>query len=128
MNKERKIDKLKIETVQTTDDVIITQVENYYFDITDCFDLESENKQEFDEEIILTRILQRLEELKGENEFNSNCIELLKSHKLFNDTKIMIEFLDVILNDQSLPLFKSMMDYRKMPIMNVLRILAPRLK
>jgi hypothetical protein len=34
----RKIDKIKIETKETTDTEIITQIENYYFDITQCFD------------------------------------------------------------------------------------------
>jgi hypothetical protein len=33
----RKFDMIKIETKQITDDEIITQVENYYFDITECF-------------------------------------------------------------------------------------------
>lgn len=32
----RHIDKIKIETVQTTEDEIITQIENYYFDFTEC--------------------------------------------------------------------------------------------
>ena len=34
---ERYYDKIKIETVQTDDDRIIRQIENFYFDITDCF-------------------------------------------------------------------------------------------
>ncbi len=33
----RTMDKIKIETTETTPDGIITQVENYYFDITECF-------------------------------------------------------------------------------------------
>ena len=33
----RKIDKIKIETKKTTQFEIITQIENYYFDITECF-------------------------------------------------------------------------------------------
>lgn len=33
----RKIEQMKIETKQTTATQIITQVENYYFDITECF-------------------------------------------------------------------------------------------
>jgi hypothetical protein len=33
----KKIDKIKIETVQLTASEIITQIENYYFDITECF-------------------------------------------------------------------------------------------
>lgn len=33
----KKIDKIKIETRQVTESEIITQIENYYFDITECF-------------------------------------------------------------------------------------------
>jgi hypothetical protein len=33
----RKIDKIKIETKQFTDTEIITQIENYYFDVTNCY-------------------------------------------------------------------------------------------
>ena len=30
---------MKIETVQITEDEVITQIENYYFDITECVSL-----------------------------------------------------------------------------------------
>lgn len=33
----REIDQIKIEAKKTTETEIITQVENYYFDITECF-------------------------------------------------------------------------------------------
>ena len=33
----KKIDKIKIETEHLTEIEIITQIENYYFDITECF-------------------------------------------------------------------------------------------
>lgn len=33
----RTLDKIKIETKQLTSTEVITQVENYYFDITDCY-------------------------------------------------------------------------------------------
>jgi len=32
----KKIDKIKIETIQSTENGNITQIENYYFDITEC--------------------------------------------------------------------------------------------
>ena len=35
-NNDREIDKIKIETISTTEEEIITQIENYYFDITEC--------------------------------------------------------------------------------------------
>ncbi len=34
----RKLDQLKIETKESTDIELITQIENYYFDITECID------------------------------------------------------------------------------------------
>ncbi|MBT0653357.1 hypothetical protein [Geomobilimonas luticola] len=34
---DRKYDKLKIEVTQETESEISTTIENYYFDITDCF-------------------------------------------------------------------------------------------
>ena len=33
----RKFDQLKIETKETTESEVVTQIENYYFDITECF-------------------------------------------------------------------------------------------
>ncbi len=33
----RKIDKIKIKTIWLSDDKVIQQIENYYFDITECF-------------------------------------------------------------------------------------------
>ncbi len=33
----RKLDQLKIETKETTENEVITQIENYYFDITECY-------------------------------------------------------------------------------------------
>ncbi|MGW8122232.1 hypothetical protein ACV07N_06185 [Roseivirga echinicomitans] len=33
----RTLDKIKIETKQLTSKEVITQIENYYFDITDCY-------------------------------------------------------------------------------------------
>jgi hypothetical protein len=35
----RTLDQMKIETVQITEDEVITQIENYYFDITECVSL-----------------------------------------------------------------------------------------
>jgi len=36
---DRALDQMKIKTVQKTDTEIITQVENFYFDITDCMNM-----------------------------------------------------------------------------------------
>lgn len=37
-HKGRTLDQLKVQTKETTEDEIITQVENYYFDISECVD------------------------------------------------------------------------------------------
>ncbi len=34
---DKKLDQLKIETKKTSKSDVITQIENYYFDITECF-------------------------------------------------------------------------------------------
>ena len=37
LHNDRRIDKITIKTVETTDEEIVTQIENYYFDITECW-------------------------------------------------------------------------------------------
>ena len=124
-NKE--IDKIKIETKQLTESEIITQIENYYFDITDCFGNKTQLDKSFDEEKTLAQIKERIIVLERLNEFNKKCIGLLKTEELFKDTKLTIEFLDVIFKDESLPLFEIMMENKRKPIMDVLRIIGKQL-
>ena len=35
---DRKIDQIKIETTEVTGEEVVTQIENFYFDITECFE------------------------------------------------------------------------------------------
>jgi hypothetical protein len=123
----RRIDQIKIKTEVTTDEEIITQEENYYFDITDCFNTKLNIEVEFDEIKILAQIIERIRALENINDFNRKCIGLLRKEQLLNNTELFIEFLDVIFNDESFPLFKRMLTHRKIPIMNVLRMIAPQL-
>lgn len=123
----KKVDKIKIETKQLTESEIITQIENYYFDITDCFGVKTEHRKSFDEEKVMAQIKDRIKVLEGLNDFNKRCVALLKTEELFKDTKLTIEFLDVIFNDESLPLFESMMENKHKPIMDVLRIIGKRM-
>jgi len=131
IHNDRYIDKIKIETVQTTEEGVITQIEDYYFDI-DYFmrrrEAEREAARNFDKEKTFTKILQRLEEMRHENEFNRNCVELLKAEELFNDLDLLNKFMAVIYEDFSFPLFDDMSNYAKQSIMSVLRELAPKLK
>ena len=68
-----------------------------------------------------------LDQLKTLNDFNKKCIELLRKEQLFNDSKLTMDFLDVIFKDESLPLFESMMNNKRKPIMDVLRIIGKEL-
>lgn len=124
---DQQIDKIKIETKQTTELEIITQIENYYFDITECFGNEIQLATSFNAEETLKKIKERIIELESLNDFNKKCIELLRKEQLFNDSKLAIDFLDVIFKDESLPLFESMMNNKKQPIMDVLRIIGKEL-
>lgn len=124
IHNNKKIDKIKIETKKLTKSEIITQIENYYFDITECFGNEVRQDKLFNEEQTLRQIKERIIELEQLNDFNKKCIGLLKIERLFDDTKLTMEFLDVIFNDKSLPLFKSMMENKRIPIMDVLRIVG----
>ena len=124
---DQQIDKIKIETKQTTELEIITQIENYYFDITECFGNEIQLATSFNAEETLKKIKERIIELESLNDFNKKCIELLRKEQLFNDSKLTIDFLDVIFKDESLPLFESMMNNKKQPIMDVLRIIGKEL-
>jgi hypothetical protein len=111
------VDKVKIETKEITETEIITQIENYYFDITNCF----EKKKEFDENELITSITKRLKDMKTENNFNRRCIKLLENGELFKDTKLTTEFLEVIFADKSFPLFEELITHKHTNIMNILR-------
>jgi hypothetical protein len=121
------IDKIKIETIELTENESITQIENYYFDITECFGNEGRQDKTFDEKRTLQQIKERIIELEMLNDFNKKCIGLLRTELLFKDTKLLIDFLDIILKDESLPLFESMMENKRKPIMVVLRIIGKEL-
>ena len=44
----RTLDQLKIEIKENTENEVITTIENYYFDITECFDLNHNNNDKID--------------------------------------------------------------------------------
>lgn len=117
---DRRIDQIKIETKQETANEIITQVENYYFDITECFGQSNQPDSTFDERDTFEKIKSRIVELEAINEFNKQCIYLLKKGKLFKDFQLTMDFINVILKDKSIGLFDDMMKYKKKPIMEVL--------
>lgn len=123
------IDKIKIETIELTENESITQIENYYFDITECFGNEVRQDKTFDEKWTLKQIKERIIKLEMLNDFNKKCIGLLRTEELFKDTNttLIIDFLNIIRKDESLPLFESMMENKRKPIMDVLRIIGKEL-
>ncbi len=124
---DKNIDKIKIETIQTTEFEIITQIENYYFDISECYGNIERPKSSFNENDTLDKIKMRLRELENLNEFNKKCIDLLKKGELFMDYKLASDFLAEIKKDESLTLFESMMHHTQKPIITVLRIIGKEL-
>lgn len=124
----RKIDKVKIKTKELTESEIITQIENFYFDITEFF--EKEGKTHFNEVETIAKIKERIIELESVNEFNRKCVGLLRKGKFFEESEmdLVMKFMDVIFNDESRPLFESMMDNSRKPILDVLRIVGKELK
>lgn len=115
---------MKIKTKELTESEIITQIENFYFDITEFF--EREGKTHFNEAETITKIKERIIELESANEFNRKCVGLLREGKFFDETEmdLVMEFMDVIFNDESRPLFESMMDNSCKPILEVLEIVG----
>jgi hypothetical protein len=121
------IDKIKIETKEETESEIITQIENYYFDITECFGNDAQQEISFNDKETLSQIKKRILELETLNDFNKECIRLLRKEELFKDSKLTLKFIDILFKDESLPLFESMMKNEKKSIMEVLRIIGNEL-
>jgi hypothetical protein len=119
-HKESKIDRIKICTKSTSKQDEIHRIENYYFDITDCFNHALKLKIVFDELSTLALITDRMKQLENMSDFNRNCIDLVRKKLLFKDIDLTAQFLIVLLEDESLPLFKSMLAYKNLPIMLVL--------
>ena len=123
----RMIDKIKIETVQTTETQIITQIENYYFDITEFYDQATNENMAFDEEATLEQIKNRLLELERKNDDNKKAMALLRKGKLCK-SEYLNKFLDMLFEDESFTLFEDMYNHKKKPAMDVLRIIGEKLR
>lgn len=123
----KKIDKLKIETKETTPSEIITQTENYYFDITYCLESSVKPDTPFNEKETLDLIKKRLLVLEKQTPLNKKCIDLLRKGELLSDFKLTMDLIDVIMADESLHLFELMITHRKTPIVDVLRIMSKEL-
>ena len=78
----------------------------------------------------IAKIKERIIELESANEFNKKCVGLLRGGKFFEESEmdLVVKFMDVIFNDESMPLFESMMDNCRKPILEVLDIVGKKLK
>lgn len=123
----KKIDKIKIETKQVTAREIITQIENYYFDITDCYGVINQLDDSYDEECILEQIKDRILVLESISDINKECIMLLKKDELFDNHELTMKFLEVIFKDESYPLFERIYDNKRKSVISVLSIVGRRL-
>ena len=127
----RYLHQIKIEATKPTGHDVITQIEHYYFDI-DYFVRKEEAQKEatetFNKDKTESLALQRLEEMRHENNFNRKCIELLKTNELSNNCILSGEFSRVIFSDPSFHLFEAMSNITKKSIKDVLMALAPHLK
>lgn len=123
----RKFDRISIETRPKKGHEGETRIESYYFNITEVMPNRKAKPQSFSQEETLKEIKNRMIQLESLNEFNKNCIGLLKNGQLFDDIDLTIEFLDIIYQDESYELFKSMMDNTKKSVMTVLSIIANQL-
>lgn len=52
----------------------------------------------------MNKIKELIIELESLNDFDNKCIVLLRKEQLFNDSRISIEFLNVIFEDEFYPL------------------------
>ena len=124
---ERYIDQMKIEARKLTDLEIITTIENYYFDVTECLVQNHPVADHFDEEATMAKIVERLLELETENEFINECIDLLKIGELYKDMDRFKAFIDVIFKDEIMVLFINIYNQKKKPVMTVLENIVPLL-
>lgn len=125
MHGDRKLDEITIQTMDITTEGATVQLEQYYFDITDCLAVPVHKDVNFDETETLHQIVAGMEALKQASEFNRECIALLKKGQLSDDIQRLVAFSEVLLADEPLSrLFEDMMQHRKQAILVVLNRVA----
>lgn len=118
-NGEKHIDKLQIETTHNTDYEIITQIENYYFDISICF--QKRPFIDFDEKETIKKIITQLKELFNQGQGFDKFYLGIKTGSILNNTDLLIEFYNLVEENNMLGNFKILMQERKKSMMDVLR-------
>lgn len=126
IHNKKHIDKIEIEALVATKEETITERRAYYFDV-EYFFQQRTSIGNFNKERTLDEILERLIEMREEDENNKKYINLLKSGKLLSDYDHLSKFMEILQEDQSFRLFEDMSKRGKQSIISVLREIAPRL-
>lgn len=121
------VDNIQIKIQESNQENDNSEIENFYFDFTEFIINSLVVENVFDEVKTLNLISERLKLIESESNLNSKCVNLLRKGELHNDTELIISFLDVILKDESLPLFESMMNNKRKSILDVLRLVKLKL-
>ena len=58
----------------------------------------------------------------------NKCLVLLQQKKLFEKIDVSSSFLEFIMGDETYPLFLTIYNNKRTPIMGVLEMIAPKLK
>lgn len=125
--KNRLIDEIKVEVRKETGGKIVTFIDNFYFDITECLNKESKEENNFDETPVIERIINRLKELEKVNEFNASCIQIIRKDSSVRNIKEIVKFIDVLQADQIYSDLESMYLKKGKPILEVLSMIGKRL-
>lgn len=123
----RQIDQIKVEVRKESGDRIVSFIDKFYFDITECLDIERKDDNNFDESQVLDRIINRLKELEKVNEFNASCIQNIRKDSSVRNIKEIVKFLDVLNADQIYSDLESMYLKKGKPILEVLSMVGNRL-
>ena len=123
----RLIDEIKVEVRKESGGKIVTFIDSFYFDITECIDIERKDENNFDETLVIERIINRLKELEKVNEFNASCVQNIRKNGSAGSVKDVIKFLDVLNADEIYSDLESMYLKKGKPILEVLSMIGKRL-
>lgn len=125
----RRLDRITIQTIDSSTEGVRGETAHYYFDITDCFPVSIPKDVNFNEAETLNQIVARMNALQQATEFNWECIARLKNRQLWDDVPRLLAFTEVMLSDEPLAsLFDAMMSQRKQAIMSVLDRVAGQIE
>ncbi len=113
-------------------DKMVQLVREFWFEISSFYENPLHTDDNFNEEDTFNKIILILEEIRITNKFVDKCLNLLKQKKLYDTVNddMSIQFLSMLIDKETktLPLFESMMQNTGKCVMDVLRIITPKLK